>query len=228
MKEESCCQKVEKSVEIKISSNLTRQQCSERLTLLVDLFAKNLPRGPTSTTGRNMGQVAAERLLSEFKSCIKILTNELYARAEFQTNEGALANVKPTFDGDTTIRKILTENVVQRKHVGLLDNKSEVYLIILHDKQRLSLLGLSSLLSKKTRNSQMTVSKQSSATLSIPVTSLAVSHASANVAVCSLRDVTIVQVRLSARKELCRIIISQNYSSCTKRLLVICSEIFLE
>ena len=29
---------------------------------------------------------------------------------------------------------ILTEKVVQRKHVGLLDNGNEVYLIILHDK----------------------------------------------------------------------------------------------
>ena len=71
----------------------------------------------------------------------------------------------------------------------------ELYLIILHDKSRLSLLGLSSLLSKKSRTSQMAISKQSSTSLSIPVTSLAVSHQSSNIAVCSLRDVTIVMIK---------------------------------
>ena len=85
------------------------------------------------STQRDTDQAKANELLSTFKNEPKQLTHESFARAEFQTNEGALANVKPSFDGDTTIRKILTENVVQRKHVGLLDNGNEVYLIILYD-----------------------------------------------------------------------------------------------
>ena len=137
----------------------------------------------------------AETLLMHYKTGVKSLTHHCYVRAEFQTNEGALTNVKPSFGGDTTIRKILTENIIQRKYIGLLSHVNELYLIILHDKSRLSLLGLSSLLSKKSRTSQMAVSKQSSTTLSIPVTSMAVSHESSNIAVCSLRDVTIVMIK---------------------------------
>ena len=98
-------------------------------------------------------------------------------RAEFQTNERALENVKPTYSGDvgTQIRKLLSENVIQRNHVGLLHDGAEKFLLVLHDKNRLSLLALSSLLSKKSAGASMAVSRQSTTNISFSIISMAVS-----------------------------------------------------
>ena len=176
-----------------------RQQCTDMVIQLVDIVEKTIEKCLKNqielNEKKNHGYQKADSLLKSYKFGEKELTQNSFVRAEFQTNEGALSNVKPSYGGDTAIRKILTENITQRKYIGLLSHGCELYLIILHDKSRLSLLGLSSLLSKKSRTSQMAVSKQSSTSLSIPVTSLAVSCESSNIAVCSLRDVTIVTLK---------------------------------
>ena len=189
-----CC-----STKVKINQNLDKQLCTDMAITLGDVFEnwikKNLKKNSVSSKEKDQGHRKADELLSDYRTNKKSVVYNSYVRAEFQTNEGALTNVKPSFGGDTAIRKILTENVTQRKYIGLVTHNQEIYLIILHDKSRLSLLGLSSLLSKKSRSSQMAVSKQSSTNLAIPVTSLAVSHCSENIAVCSLRDVTIVMIR---------------------------------
>lgn len=127
---------------------------------------------------RNHGFLEAKALLEKFKEAgdRNILT-ESYLRAEFQTNEGALENVKPTYSGDvgSQIRKILSENVIQRNNVGLLHEGSEKFLLVLHDKNRLSLLALSSLLSKKSAGASMAVSRQSTTNISFSIMSMAVS-----------------------------------------------------
>ena len=126
-------------------------ECSNVLeTILRTLWGKN----QKDMENRDDGFCRATALLNNFKNAEnRRVTNETFSRAEFQTNEGALDNVKPTFSGEVgnQIRKILTENVIQRNYVALLHEGKEKFLLVLHDKNRLSLLALSALLSKKSK-----------------------------------------------------------------------------
>jgi len=155
--------------EIQISSTENRQLCTDVLVecapLLETIITSLRESNDENVPNQNQGFLKAHNLLSTFKSSSsRQVTSESFSRAEFQTNEGALENVKPTFSGEVgnQIRKILTENVIQRNYVGLLHDGKEKFLLVLHDKNKLSLLALSSLLSKKSRGGTTAVSRQSS------------------------------------------------------------------
>ena len=60
VKEQTCCQKVEKELKIRIESGLIRQQCVDCLTKLVQNFSGQLPNDQSSNLARNAGQIAAE------------------------------------------------------------------------------------------------------------------------------------------------------------------------
>lgn len=187
--------------EIRLSTSEVKQLCTDVLVecapLLEKIITSLCENNAENSSKQNQGYQKAQNLLSTFKNTTgRQVTSESFSRAEFQTNEGALENVKPTFTGEAgnQIRKILTENVIQRNYVGLLHDGKEKFLLVLHDKNKLSLLALSSLLSKKSRGATTAVSRQSSTTMSFPIMSVAVSPTASNVVVCSTREVCVLLI----------------------------------
>ena len=168
--------------QIKIVSPEEKQACCDILVecsnIILNILEKNTDSKMLNDENQNHGFLEAKALLERFKEAgDRNISTESYLRAEFQTNEGALENVKPTYSGDvgSQIRKLLSENVIQRNNVGLLHEGSEKFLLVLHDKNRLSLLALSSLLSKKSAGASMAVSRQSTTNISFSIMSMAVS-----------------------------------------------------
>ena len=160
------------SLNINITNPLVRLRCADALTKLIPKIEAVcvVLQEKTSSSKQVDADESAKELLERFQKPVKATVNS-YTKADFQTNQGALENVKPSLspDGNDAIRKVLLENSIHRNFVGVLEEKREKYIVVLQDKNKMSLLALSTLLSRKSNSSTNAVSRQSHYTASFTV-----------------------------------------------------------
>ncbi|CAG5085609.1 Oidioi.mRNA.OKI2018_I69.PAR.g10942.t1.cds [Oikopleura dioica] len=158
------------TLSINITNPLIRERCKDALTKMIPKIEAVCVSLESSSKDEETAEEKARALLDRFQKTTKATVNN-YIKADFQTNQGALENVKPSLspDGNEAIRKVLLENSIHRNFVGVLEENREKYIVVLQDKNKMSLLALSTLLSRKSNSSTNAVSRQSHYTASFTV-----------------------------------------------------------